>query len=58
MQEPVYSLFRSLTATKHPTHVQAVEHSWEEALLHTEEVNYLGNELAPLLAYASLAHDT
>jgi hypothetical protein len=58
MCEPVYTLFRSLTAAAHPTHVQAVEHGWEQALLHSEEVSYLGDELAPLLAYASLAHDT
>jgi hypothetical protein len=54
----VYSLFRAAQAPPREAHVQALEGTWEEALLNCEEINYLGDVLAPLLAYESLAADT
>ncbi len=58
LQEPVYATFCQRTALPKQAHVQALEGTWEEAMLDCEEVNYLGNTLAPLLAYEALAADT
>ncbi len=58
LQEPVYATFRQRAAPAKQAHIQALEGTWEEALLDCKEVNYLGNTLAPLLAYEALAADT
>ncbi len=58
LQEPVYATFRQRAAPPKQAHVQALEGMWEEALPDCEEVNYLGDTLAPLLAYEALAADT